>query len=337
MNRSPALDRTSLEHATIRAHGSTAPNGARQRSVSAPMSIAPPELRTHHSRNTRDLVHPSGAPIEDEINELITSISQMGLNGESEPRVTAQSSMKTVLPMEYDVDRTLADLMEHELSRAEAGDGRQLLSGMHAAITLLPGVLPEQRHASIQRLVALLAHTSGNDDAQACAIELIESFAAYPCSADRYLLEASTEIFASKFMKATEAFPFAAKCRLLTAMLNAAVSLKSFPMVKTTLDKLIAQLHPTDPLQRAQQTQQVAALIPQIPLSYRTLTAMKLYGCAPKDAALRLMTLEALAYQNPILDAGDHSTEFCLILNQEIYRLRMDQADTLTSPVDSNH
>ncbi len=264
------------------------------------------------------------------------SLTQIDLTQSSVP-VTVRPGPKPVPATQQDLQQTLRTLLEHELSRAATGSHQQRLGAIQAAITLLPGVPPDHRHASIHQLIGCLEHTGRNDEALDCAIELIESFAAYPCCTERNLLNDSAALFARQLITATATFPFEARCRLVVKLLHASTALSSFAMAKATFDELITRISEGTVYQQAQQIGQVAARIPSMPQEYRTLATMKLYERAPENGPLRLATLEALAANSVLLGDAQRTTEFCLILNQEIFRLRIAAAADVAPQAADNH
>jgi hypothetical protein len=110
----------------------------------------------------------------------------------------------------------------------------------------------------------------------------------------------------------------------------AAKKLECFAMVKASTDRLADIVCNDDDETTAQRIEQIVDTVATLPLKYRLMVASALYQCVTDEAHSKLRALEAIAHKNVDLPDTIDAREFCKVVNQQIYQLRIGQQCALS-------
>lgn len=220
----------------------------------------------------------------------------------------------------------LSDTLNQELANAAAARTEpQRLNAIQSALDLAPATAPAQWHDCLRQAAQLIGATSGNAASIDTARRVLASFVDLAMRERSDQLPDQAAELAGALGDAAASFPFAARCELLVAQSATANRLGSLTMVNAAILALIRQLPADSDAETTRRIATLAEAIPNMPIGHRALAAIKLYNCAPVAMPWRLDALERIAALNTLLPELAATEEFCKILNQEIYRLRIEQ------------
>lgn len=294
---------------------------SRTRSQSAPTLMTAPTLRTRPQAAGRN-GHPDSDDVENELRKLVDELIQAERGEAHSP----WAGGNTPSGMAKTLDQLISETIDFEIRNATtAPRERQQLAALNAALGLLPADDPAHRYRSLMLIVHQLERASGRCTSTDVAARIVETFAAYPCATDPAQLSANALDFTLAMGAATAGYPFAARCEILVALTIAADHIDCFAMARAAVDGLINEVRTVSDDKRLAYILQLAARIEDLPEDYRPVSAMKLYGCVPTNRLDRLAALEAIAANNVTMPDSQAALVFRTILNQEIYRLRLDQ------------
>lgn len=294
----------------------------RSRASSAPETkIAEPVIRsrtTHGARNASEPAPNFEAELSRLINELTNDFSVAAPGGgDSETR-----ELRKTIP---DVHELLVDTLRQELAIARHAieDGRRL-EALNGALLLLHAADTPVRNEVFPEIANLLGRCTATESSIQCALSLVRGIAGNASDPDKAHAVAVAQQTLSLLSEATRHFPFEARCELAVAGLYAAADIDSVTVARTVLQALLDGHQDNDPQAAGGRIAAFAAALPRVPDAYRVLAAMKLYQYAPTSMPWSLQSLEGIAGQNNCLPETTAAFEFCVMLNQDIYRLRMD-------------
>ncbi len=287
-------------------------------------SSAPPVMKaTPRSAKT-------ATPFEADVAQLL---SQLGAGGTTcEPVVATLPSSGSAGSIDYrdaldeELDREIDAIFATQLGKTlTETDEVRLLEGLTTLLQMLPHTSKEQRKANLGKVIPLLQRTTGKKESLRVAIRLLDEFNAAHAHDSQDTTSVDAEAFMEALHAATAAYPLAAQCQLMVYQLWAAKKLNCFAMAKISTDHLANIIGDHDDDTSARRIEQAVDHIATMPLKYRLMVAIALYQCAPDEAASKLRALEAIASKNLDLPDTIDAQDFCKIVNQQIYELRIVQ------------
>jgi hypothetical protein len=297
----------------------TAPLITRERGSSAPpvMKTAPRSAKTATS-------------VEADIARLLSQLSTS--SAACEPVVATPASSGSAGSIAYrdaldeELDREIEAIFAMQLEKTLAEtDEVRLLEALTLLLQMLPHTPPEQRKANLSQVIPLLQRTTARKESLRVAISMLDEFIAAHAHDSRETTSDDAEAFVEALHTATAAYPLAAQCQRVVYQLWAAKKLNCFAMAKISTDYLADIIGDHDDDTSARRIEQAVDHIATMPLKYRLMVAMALYQCAPDEANSKLRALEAIASKNLDLPDTIDAQDFCKIVNQQIYELRIAQ------------
>ncbi len=287
-------------------------------------SSAPPVM------NTTPRGAKAATPVDADIAQLLSQLSPGGAT--CEPVITALPSSgssgsigcRDALDEQLDREIDAIFAMQLEKTLVETDEVR-LLEGMTTLLQMLPHAPTEQRKTNLTQVIPLLQRARGGKESLRVAIRLLDEFVAAHAHDTQETTSVDAEVFIDALQAATAAYPLTVQCQRVVYQLWAAKKLNCFAMAKISTDYLADVMCDDDDDTCARRIEQAVDHIATMPLKYRLMVAIALYQCAPDEAGSKLRALEAIASKNLDLPDTIDARDFCKIVNQQIYELRITQ------------
>lgn len=297
---------------------------ARQRAQSAPAMF---QLLQRHA--------PTLTPTDEELETLIkelkgTTIVDELNTEEKHKSVAAQVDASSTEFGVEDINCVIDDLFQSQLSEAtQANDDIARQRGLQIAAGMLKNMDPAMRTAARFQILTVIGEDTPTAGAEQLLSTLVDDFVAAHRQMNKEQASPAAQEFVESLSYVMADFSVRAKCKLLVHQLWAAKKLDCFTMAKVAIDMLGEAIVDGDPETTAGNIAKAAAYIDAMPIRYSLMVATELYQCAPDESPWQLHSLQAIANKNVLLPETAESQSFCRILNQQIYELRLDDADDL--------
>lgn len=285
------------------------------RSNSAPPVMKSTPMAGERTRYTNEELAQLLADLRDETEEKVRNT----------PIPAASRATRARKAIDDDLDHEIEALFAAQLAEAIAQDDEaRMLAGLETLMDMFPHAGPTTRRSALQQVIPLLQRISGDRKALRIAVSMIDEFAAAHEDSEKESTNTEAEAFISAMHNAVAAYPLATRCQILVYELWGAKKLDSFTMARTSINLWTTEICADDHDATTRRIEQAVDYIATMPLKYRLMAATGLYRCVPDDTDCKLRALQAIAQNNLQLPETIEAQDFSKIVNQQIFKLRLD-------------